>query len=451
MADTVREFLEGIVERVYQIPENYYTPEQYNNLYQTLNYLKNDFTKIIRKKANEYRLNEGIALEPGTRAKKYRTSMDSIIMITDYWKDFFSYDAIAFNTNGLTNMPVVDNAGASVGDRQLTISQFIGYASSIHPLIRRDALKYYLRNDDNIPYKKYEMPEILCTTNAGMVILGPCNTYGHIINGIVQHGDDGQLPLFNSHDYRNLVEVARNYMNNPPTITTGRMFKSQSIDYQPLMLRFSFPNVLLSTMLYKDPEYKPPTDKREPLGRPINSEETQEFWVKLYNGDYYFPYDKSRYYLPPGYRMVEAPDKRILYIDQGNNVSATFPIGSYMIATLVGGNAVMPIINSTEHREILTQIQTSMEAMNNGNRNVTLDNFNNQFQEALQLVAYMKNLLIVGRTAKYNITPVPRGGGKTKKIKIIRAAKSKSKSMTIQSDKRAFRKTNKRNKTSKHS
>lgn len=416
--------------------------------------------KNIEERANVYRLGQNRALEPGTHFPEYPQMGENNVAMSeqDYWTDFFAHDAIAYNHNGGVIVSTVDIAGLPVAvPGPQTITVFQTYASDPSVLIRTDALRYY-RPGLREPYSKYAMPEIMFREdNIGNVILGPTDPTargGHInitTNPPTVNTDNNSvLPHLNGLDYANLIQVIDNYVEDPTKMVMvdgpDRNLKTLGIkrikvrSFQDLSFMYSFPNFLLGEMLQKEGQQHP-----GPVlyGRPIIG--LTDFWVRLYNQDFPFPYNKKKYVLPPGWIMLERADGIIVYQNiSTNTIQQNPPPGSYMIAL----GHISPIITSPRHTLIVTAVTNAMGVMNGG-PNVPVLNFTN-FQQSLQLVAYMENLKLIGQAA--NIRPVPRGGSKTKKLKRRRAVKSKSKSKSkyksmFKSTKRAFYRMNKRNKT----
>ena len=416
--------------------------------------------KAIEESANVYRIGQNAELAPGTHFPDYPPMGENNVAMSeqDYWTDFFAHDAIAYNHNGVVNVSTVDNTGAPAPALvPQTITGFQAYASDPSAVIRADALRYYkpgLRE----PYSKYAMPEIMFrVNNLGNVILGPTEpntaTGTHIdinANPPTVNTGNNPLPHLNGLDHANLIQVVADYVDDPTKIVmvdgTRRNWKTgftQTIkvrSFQDLRVMYSFPNFLLGEMLQKEQHRVGPVL----YGRPIIG--LTDFWVKLYNQDFPFPYNKKKYVLPPGWIMLERADGIIVYQNiSTNTIQPNPPPGSYMIALLNNS----PIIASPRHVAIVAAVDAAMGVMNNGAAAVPVANFTN-FQQSLQLVAYMENLKLIGQAA--NIRPIPAGGSKTKKLKRRRAVKSKSKSKfksksMFKSTKRAFYRMNKRNKT----
>lgn len=442
--------------------------DSYEDISKNLSVLKK-IPGIVEERANLFRIANGNPLPVGTRARKFPKMKQNDTLtysLVNYWKDFYAYDAIAYNHNGVINVVTVDGIGVAQPPLAQNFSLFIDYASNPNNVIRRDALTYYIDEDAGEPYPKYQMPEILFRTNAGNVILNPCLAQNHFDLGVrppvVAFGDNGYLPLKDSHDYNNLQKILSDFQPTSIRVATGGVFSSSTMqpDYTPLRLRYSFPNFLLGEVLYKDPAFetpgKPEVIGKVQVGRPLLDH--PELWVKIQaTNDYFFPYDTNRYYLPPGYEMYERADGIIIYRNPNSEIEFTFPLGSYMIVNIDSAGRITPPIKSTpRYLEIQSVVKAKMERMAGvaPGAPVSYVNFQGQgYQFSLQLVAYMANLKILLTLPSWaGLRPLPQGGGRTKKLKRIRAAKSKSKSKSMsmfKSAKRAFYKMNKRNKTSR--
>lgn len=441
--------------------------DSYEDISKNLSVLKK-IPGIVEERANLFRIANGNPLPVGTRARKFPKMKPNdpaalTYSLVNYWKDFYANDAIAYNHNNVINVVTVNGAGVAQAAAPQTFSLFIDYASNPDNVIRRDALTYYIDEDTGEPYPKYQMPEILFKTNGGNVILNPCLAPNHFDLGVrpptVAYGDNGLLPLRDSHDYNNLQKILSDFQPTSIRVATGGVFSSSTMqpDYTPLRLRYSFPNFLLGEVLYKDPLFeKAEVIGKVQVGRPLLDH--PELWVKIQaTNDYFFPYDTKRYYLPPGYEMYERADGIIIYRNPNSEIEFTFPLGSYMIVDIdTAGRITPPIKTTPRYLQIQNVVKAKMERMAGVGANgpVPYANFQGQgYQLSLQLVAYMANLRSLLTSPSWaSLRPIPQGGGRTKKLKRRRAAKSKSKSKSMsmfKSAKRAFYKMNKRNKTSR--
>jgi hypothetical protein len=445
--------------------------DEYQDIAQNLSVLKK-VPEIVEARANAYRIANGDPLIEGTRAIKFPIMKQNdtealTYFLVNYWKNFYANDAIAYNHNGTIRVVTVDDRGARQAPIQQNFTGFIDYASTPDPhvVIRSNALKYYI-DDTGEPYPKYQMPEILFKTMGANVILGPCLADNHFIFSnptrppTVNSGNDGLLPLQDSHDYNNLKKILEDFQPTLIRVSGGTFsFSTMQPDYSPLRFRYSLPNFLLGEVLYKDSKYETPGKLENigkvKVGRPLLDH--PELWVKIQaNNDYFFPYDTNRYYLPPGYEMYERADGVIIYRNPNSQIEFTFPLGSYMIVHIdAGGTITPPIKPTTRYLEINNVVKAKMERMAGVGANglvpyVTFQTGN--YQSSLQLVAYMANLKSLLRLPAWASLVPPPQGGRTKKLKRRRAAKSKSKSKSMsmfKSAKRAFYKMNKRNKTSR--
>jgi hypothetical protein len=435
---------------------------EYPLILQNINRLKK-VPEIVEQRANAFNLANGNPIATGTRAIKFSKikSNDNLqLNLVKYWQDFYANDAIAYNHNGVIEVVTVDNGGRRLAAAAQNFTGFIDYASNPSDVIRRDALTYYIDNTGE-PYSKYQMPQILCKTNGANVILGPCLSRGHFnLTGarpVVVSGNDGLLPLQDSYDFANLEQILLSFQPVKRTVSGG-VFRGSTTqqDYSALQYMYSFPNFLLGEVLYKEARFQAKeVPGRVQLGRPLL--EHPELWVKIQaDNSYFFPYDKTKYYLPPGYEMYERADGVIIYRNSQNQIEFTFPLGSYMIVQIdsTTGNITAPIIQTPRYVAINAAVKAKMEVMAGVALNgpVPYANFDN-YQSSLQLVAYMENLRALLTSATWaGLRPAPRGGSRTKKLNRRRAAKSKSKSKSMsmfKSAKRAFYKMNKRNKTSR--
>jgi hypothetical protein len=273
---------------------------------------------------------------------------------------------------------------------------------------RNDALKYIQKDRKNI-YLKYQMPTALFHRAHlnGPLLFGPStDKYRFNENGTT----NPSFVIPRSIDARNLEEVA----SNLPKLSYGR-----GVDMKVLKTRYTFPNFLLGEMLYKSEGAPESTEVFRPYQ--IIDDNYREFWVKIYGTGFYFPYNKSKYFLPPGYHMVERADGVIMYFNENTKImKSDFPLGSYMI--IPDGETIGDVINNTEtcqeiEKRVMEVLQYLYKDTKGGTTNLEVVS-DITAQQHFGLVAYMTNLeSVINKYVNLEEEEEEYGGNKKKKSK----------------------------------
>jgi hypothetical protein len=227
----------------------------------------------------------------------------------------------------------------------------------------------------------------------------------------------------------NVYPGGKDYMNLEKIGQRKSGFISPKLPYNTY---FTFPNFLLGEMLYMSMD---PNGKSYPPATFVfrlftSSRNDLEFWVKNYGtGDGSFPYDKTKYVLPDGWKMIERADGIIMYLSIGNQLYSDPPEGSYYIKksdqdinTVIKQNspAYVAMVNAVNQAIINGHCATGGPA----GPYTAVDMGTPIVQNKLKLVAYMTNINYLIRNG------IITGGNKkkTKRKNIINhVAKSKKK------------------------
>jgi hypothetical protein len=391
---------------------------------------KDEYLPQIEKKATEYKLQHGLGLNKGFMEPPLDVTIGDI-PVGQYLRMFFQRDPLPFNHNGRTFITIKNVGGGDVTNSRQTLSDFKDYftaaTTTMHQL--RDALSYYWR--DNKVYLKYKMPTVSFTGDVAGTIITEVSTAP---NRFLDGGAVDPTVVLGDKDRANLEQIS---LNSSTERVPGRNFGTNPVTYKDLNKRYTFPNFLLGEMLYKTrgkglgPDFK--------VYRPYKgdlSPDNLEFWAMNYEDpeSEYFPYDKTKYVLPAGWRMIERADGVIMYISPQNILHSDFPPGSYYI--LNGENTAdtrrTVFQKSARHDEIMMQV-TAAIALGLGHEpaGTPTGAYNAAqmmlpiVQAKLQLLAYTTNLIMLEQM-------IYAGGDikkkKTKRRNVIKhVAKSKKK------------------------
>jgi hypothetical protein len=305
-----------------------FTPDVCFRISNTLKF-QAELMEQIETSAAQFRLTHGVELPKGDMVKVPDEYKLERLPIRRYFENFCKNDPIAFNHNGRTLTTLVDAANNPQPPGPQTIPQFIQYIGNAIGAGSRfqvnDALSYYVNygEGNGKVYDKYAMPVILFTANganAGDVVLGPSTSLHKFGNGgvVITGASPDVFP--GGYDNNNLTQVSAN----------GEKKLVGGVDIDKLNTKCSFPNFLLGEMLYKTPGAKEAVGVHKMYSGDI------EFWIKTYPG-IFFPYDETKYYLPPGWKMVERVDGVIMFFNTtatDNALQSNFPLGSYYILPL---------------------------------------------------------------------------------------------------------------------
>jgi hypothetical protein len=172
-------------------------------------------------------------------------------------------------------------------------------------------------------------------------------------------------------------------------------------------------------MLYKSEGAPESTEVFRPYQ--IIDDNYREFWVKIYGTGFYFPYNKSKYFLPPGYHMVERADGVIMYFNENTKImKSDFPLGSYMI--IPDGETIGDVINNTEtcqeiEKRVMEVLQYLYKDTKGGTTNLEVVS-DITAQQHFGLVAYMTNLeSVINKYVNLEEEEEEYGGNKKKKSK----------------------------------
>ena len=383
--------------------------------------------------------------------------MNEDVTMSEYFENFCKKDPLVYNHNRHTRITTIDPGTGLIAidpaTRQPTgawnpatrqpgpaapqdIPAFISYfagPTSIQAQVL-DALSYIWNPDDTgeVCYK-YKMPSVLFTQLGGQVdIVNP-------VPGInVGTGPSTQVNRFTKDggvittgtnvypggkDYTNLAYIGQ----LRDTIVMGFFNKHNFNSY------FTFPNFLLGEMLYMSINPKTGVIYTQAthvfrLFSDSSSQNELEFWVKHYGtGDGSFPYDKTKYVLPSGWKMIERADGIIMYLSQENQLFSDPPDGSYYIKK-TDVNILTVIKSSVAHNLMVNEVNNAIRNGHGAGRvgqYGLADMGTPEVQNKLKLVAYMKNIEYLKQ--QYSLA----GGGNKKKTKrkniIKHVAKSKKK------------------------
>ena len=326
--------------------------------------LNNEYLPKIKENATKYQIQLGEAVDKGfmNPGLAYKADVGNVLF-TSYFKHFCTHDPLLYNHNGTTRIEAIDRvSGDKVPSVQQNIGDFIDYFSSKSSLQAEitDALSYIWNPEDRSKVcSKYKMPSVLFTSTSphyARVIAGPSirvNRFGQ--NGAVLPNTD-VVP--GGGDEINLTAIGMLRGSNMwgkgnSTPFTADIYNSY----------FTFPNFLLGEMLYMS---TPPTgtvrSKEIYVHRlfPNTSKDYLEFWVKHHGeNDGSFPYDKKRYVLPEGWRMIERADGIIMYLSPENQLDADPPPGSYYIKKPDVSMATV-IKSSNAHTKMVDAVNTAI-------------------------------------------------------------------------------------------
>jgi hypothetical protein len=371
---------------------------------------ESDFKKNIESRANKLRLTSGRQLDKGFMpAEKQKKPTKGQMDIEKYITEFYENDPIAHNHNGVVETEIVDANNDLLDPTALNIQDFIGYSMRSIPQ-RDDALKYVINQQDKKKntYLKYQMPTALFHRDDslnGPLQFGPSiNPYRFNKNGIT----DPSFVIPRSIDAFNLAEVA----SKSPKTMFGK------VDIKVLKTRYTFPNFLLGEMLYQSEGVPESTEVFRPY--PPIDDNYKEFWVKVYGTGFYFPYDKSKYFLPPDWYMVERADGVIMYFNEKTKeMKSNFPLGSYMI--MPDGVTIDDVIkNTVTCQKIKNNVTDLVDAYVDLARttNTDFDSSNIKAQQHFGLIAYMTNLdSVISKHVNLEEGGEEYGGNKKKKSK----------------------------------
>ena len=453
----------------------------------------------------------GAAMVPGTIKAPFPYSTEKTNANTEslrlnsgvYMNAFFESDALGKNHNGLTQVEVPYGSGNGNGVvtmtffyDQITQGKPTGAGNAFVAGSFEDALKYYARETGNVgveyrPYIRYNMPTFhyrsdIRVAEDQLAYYTPVqiNSPLPLFSGeteTLHTTDDGTQPTTNSFEARSLStafkllrtkQVLRKKMYNPvfPEQEAQTPVLIGGLKYGPVPIRI-FPNYLFGCLIRN----ADPVEDGNNLGRPLFSSSDpgiNDVWCKIFPQEtqpgqqrpgFIVPYDKTKFFIPDGYDLVEDWSGFIRVIDIRNKVYVDMPLG----AVMMGINAPLNT-TSTAARQwmnlINPAITTTLAAFFNEANHVaemfpgnTPHYAGNMMSDMMGLAMYVFNLRLVGITLRRR---PPISGGYTKKNitskktrnmnKRQRQRRSKSKSISMfKSAKRAFYRTNKRNKTSR--
>lgn len=410
---------------------------------------------IVQKRLNGDALPEGF-ITPGLAYPANATN----VKLIDYLQHFCANDPLVYNHNGQTNITTIDPATGVIAidpttglpgacdpatglpgpPASQTIPQFIDYftnAASTQPQVV-DALRYLWNPDEQgeVCYK-YKMPSVLFTQTAGAAVevvdaapganvTGPSREPNRFSDGGVVVTGTNVVP--GGGDDRNLTQIG--LLRGSNRVGLGN---STPLPIDKYNSYFTFPNFLLGEMLYTslDPTTGRPRTPVIFVNRPFigsNSKNDMEFWVKNYGEqDASFPYDKERYVLPEGWKMIERADGIIMYLSPQNHLNSDPPDGSYYIKK-PNVDITRVIRQSVAHNEMVNSVNAAIRngdgAAGGGAQYTVADMGTANVQNKLKLVAYMKNIEYLKRQKGI------AGGNKKKtkrKNRINHMAKSKKK------------------------
>jgi hypothetical protein len=459
----------------------------------------------------------GAAMVPGTLKAPFPYSTEKTNANTEslrlnsgvYMNAFFESDALGKNHNGSTQVEVPYGSGNGLA--VVTMTQFYdqitqgkptGAANGFVVGSFEDALKYYARETGNVgnqyrPYLRYKMPTFNYRSDTNQAEDQLAYYTPVLINSILPlfsedaenstlyTTDDGTQPTTNSFEARSLSTAfkllrQKQAIRRKMLVTfKGWSFLQQEaqppqtiggLKYGPVPIRI-LPNYLFGCLIRSDE----PVDDGNNLGRPLFSASDpgiNDVWCKIFPQEtqpgqqrpgFIVPYDKTKFFIPDGYDLVEDWSGFIRVIDIRNKAYVDMPLG----AVMMGNNAPLNITSSAARQwmnVINPAITTTLAAFFNEANHVaemfpgnTPHYAGNMMSDMMGLAMYVFNLRLLGIALRRR---PPISGGYTKKNitskktrnmnKRQRQRRSKSKSMSMfKSAKRAFYRTNKRNKTSR--
>jgi len=417
---------------------NLSSTEQCYKIQKFIDLFNNEYLPKIKAKATIRKMEIGEEVGKGFIAPGLAYKADvANIKIGAYFKHFCDHDPLVYNHNGTTRINVIDRGTGSVGVGVAPLPQdipaFIAYltdpAASQPELI--DALSYLWNpvDPDQVCYK-YRMPSVLFTVNPGTNVLqivnapapnatGPSREVNRFsAGGIVTQNTTNVFP--GGKDDANLEVIGQ--LRGSNSVGFGNSTPLSTEKYNSY---FTFPNFLLGEMLYMSPD---PNGRPRPpatyVFRPFvdsSSQNDMEFWVKNYEtGDASFPYDKKRYVLLEGWKMIERADGIIMYLSPKNVLHSDPPEGSYYIKK--SDEDILRVIKSSS--AYMAMVNAVNAAITAGGPYDAVQMGTSNVQDKLKLVAYMTNI------AHLKTHGITTGGNKkkTKRKNIIKhVAKSKKK------------------------
>ena len=391
-----------------------------------LKLFKDEFLPQIEKKATDYKLQHGLGLNKGYMEPPLEVTIGDI-PLGQYLRMFFQRDPLPFNHNGTTLITTKDAGGGDDLNQHPNLSEFVQYftaATTTMPQLR-DALSYY-RNDNKV-YLKYKMPTVYFSDTAGTIVAEVSRAPNRFLDG----GALNPTVVLGDLDRANLEQIS---LNSSTERVPGKHYGTNPVTYKHLNTRYTFPNFLLGEMLYKT--HGKGLGKDFKVYRPYKgdlSPDNLEFWAMNYEdteGEF-FPYDKTKYVLPAGWRMIERADGVIMYISPQNIVHSDFPPGSYYILNGVNDDATRRTVfkKSARHEVIMGEVTRAI-GLGLGTDSGGLTGAYNEaqmmlpiVQAKLQLLAYTTNLIMLEQMIGGDIKKK-----KTKRRNVIKhVAKSKKK------------------------
>ena len=394
----------------------------------------NEYLPKIKAKATIRKMELGESLPKGfiVSGLAYPANATNVKLI-DYLRHFCANDPLVYNHNGMTNITTIDRVTGVIGvgaPAPQAIPAFIDYFANAasRPAQVVDALSYLWNPDDpGEVCSKYKMPSVLFTQDGvGAVeivdapavnVTGPSRELNRFSEGGVVTVGTNVVP--GGGDDRNLTQIG--LLRGSNRVGYGN---SSPLPIDKYNSYFTFPNFLLGEMLYMSLDaFGRPRPPVTYVNRPFvdsSSKNDMEFWVKNHGEkDASFPYDKERYVLPEGWKMIERADGIIMYLSPDNHLNSDPPAGSYYIKKT--NEPIERVIKSSvAHNEMVNWVNA---AIRNGPYTVA-DMGTENVQNKLKLVAYMKNIEHLKRQKGI------AGGNKkkTKRKNIIKhVAKSKKK------------------------
>jgi len=396
-----------------------------------------EYLPKIKANATIRKMEIGEAVEKGfiTPGLAYKADVANI-KIGAYFKHFCDHDPLVYNHNGTTRINVIDRATGAIGVGAMPapqdINAFIAYLTdpNARPPELMDALSYLWNpvDPDQVCYK-YRMPSVLFTVNPRTTVLQIVNAPAPNATGPsreVNRFSAGGIVIPNTNvfpggkDDANLEVIGQ--LRGSNKVGFGNSTPLSTEKYNSY---FTFPNFLLGEMLYMspDPNGGRPRPPATYVFRPFvdsSSQNDMEFWVKNYEtADASFPYDKKRYVLPEGWKMIERADGIIMYLSPTNVLHSDPPPGSYYIKK--SDEDILRVIKSSSAYTAMVNAVNAAIIAGGGHDAVQMGNSN--VQNKLKLVAYMTNIAHLKRNV------ITSGNKKkTKRKNIIKhMAKSKKK------------------------
>ena len=392
-----------------------------------LKLFKDEYLPFIEKNATVYKLRHNVGLDKGFMEPPLDVTIGDM-PVGQYRRMFFQRDPLTFNHNGGTRITIKNVRDVDVQNARQTLNDFKDYftadTTTIHQL--RDALSYYWK--DTKVYLKYKMPTVyFFGTGPGTINTQVSTASNRFLDG----GAVDTTVVLGDLDRANLEQIS---LNSSTERVPGKRWGTNPVTYKQLNTRYTFPNFLLGEMLYKTHGKGGPDFK---VYRPYKgdlSPDNLEFWAMNYEdteGEF-FPYDKTKYVLPAGWRMIERADGVIMYISPQNIVHSDFPPGSYYILNGVNDDDTRRTVfkKSARHEVIMREVNA---AIAKGLGHSPVGTATGPYDEAqmmlpivqakLQLLAYTTNLIILEQTIGGAIKKK-----KTKRRNVIKhVAKSKKK------------------------